>query len=239
MGSMLSGPKREMIGAMKRALALLPLAAMLLAGCGGSSAKDNGEAAKAAAQVVSDAKAVAITATSVHVFGSGTSAGSPIAVNLYLVAGKGGRGMVTANGVTFQIVRIGDTAYFKGGATFWQHFGGSAAAALLEGRWLKAPATSGRFASFTPLTDIGRLFDAIIAPTDTLQNEGKQNVGGVSVVAIKDATKKGTLYVAATGKPYPVSIKKQGSGGITFTSWNAPVMLTAPPHAVDISALGG
>jgi len=222
---------------MKRVLALLPLAAVLLAGCGGT--KSNGEASKSASQVVADAKAAAITATSVHVSGSGTNAGSPISLDLYLVAGKGGKGTITLSGLTFQIVRIGDTAYFKGSSTFWRHFGGSAAAALLQGRWLKAPATSGRFSSFTPLTDLGRLFDAIIAPTDTLVNEGTQKVNGVSVVAIKDSTKSGTLYVAATGKPYPVSVAKGSSGSITFDSWNAAVTLNAPPNAVDISALAG
>lgn len=222
---------------MKQALVLLPLAAMLLAGCGG--AKGNGEAAKTAAQVLADTKAAAITATSVHVSGSGANAGSPISLNLYLVGGKGGKGTITLNGLTFQIVRIGDSAYFKGSTTFWQHFGGSAVAALLQGRWLKAPATAGRFASFTPLTDISRLFDAIIAPTDTLQNEGKQKVNGVSVIAIRDSTKNGTLYVAASGTPYPVSIAKSGSGSIAFDSWNAPVTLNAPANAVDISALTG
>lgn len=224
---------------MKRALALLPLAAVLLAGCGSSAAKSNGEAAKTAAQVLADTKAAAITATSVHISGSGLNAGSPIALNLYLVAGKGGKGTITLNGLSFQIVRIGDTAYFKGGSLFWQHFGGTAVAQLLRGRWLKAPTSSTRFASFTPLTDLSRFFNAVIATTDTVQNVGKTSVGGVSVVAIKDTTKGGTLYVAANGTPYPVSISRHGSGNIVFGSWNASVTLKAPANAVDISALTG
>ena len=75
----------------------------------------------------------------------------------------------------------------------------------------------------TPLTSGGGADRGISGPT----------------TASSDSTKSGTLYVAATGKPYPVSVAKGSSGSITFDSWNAAVTLNAPPNAVDISALAG
>src|SRR5581483_5226202 len=118
--------------------AAIPLAVLLLAGCGGTAG--NGEAAKTPAAILHDAAAAAKQAASVHVFGSGTMEGQPLRLDLYLVSGKGGRGRVTANGVSFDLIRIGSTAYFRGGRSFWTRFGAGAAAALLEGRWLAAPA---------------------------------------------------------------------------------------------------
>jgi hypothetical protein len=223
---------------MRRALSLIYFA-VLLAGCGSSGTKDNGEAAKTAAQVVADAKAASIAATTVHLSGTGATNGQPLKLNLYLVAGKGGRGNLTVNGLTFQIVRVGNDAYFKGDSKFWQNFGGAAAAALLQGRWLKAPAATGRFASFTPLTDIGQLFTSLFSSKDSVKNKGKTTLNGMSVVAIEDTTKSGTLYVAATGTPYPVAIRQNGQDKLKFDGWNASVTLATPKGAVDMSKLTG
>ena len=221
---------------MRLATIAAPLAAVaLLAGCGGSGgAKSNGEAAKTADQIVADAQAAALAASSVHVSGS---AGTALVVNLHLVAGKGGEGTMTANGLSFDIIRIDGFAYFKGDATFWHQFGGAAAATLFKGRWLKAPAASGRLASLTPLTDIAKLFTAILASHGTLTVGKETTIGGQPAIGIVDTSQGGTLYVATTGKPYPVALRKNGSGAITFDEWDKPVTLKAPSDAVDISQL--
>ena len=54
-----------------------------------------------------------------------------------------------------------------------------------------------------------------------------------------DKTKGGTLYIATTGKPYPVEISKGGSGGgkINFDRWNAAVTVAAPANAIDVAQL--
>jgi hypothetical protein len=221
---------------MRLATIAAPLAAVaLFAGCGGSGgSKSNGEASKTADQIIADAQAAALGASAVHVFGS---AGANLVVNLHLVAGKGGEGRMTANGLTFDIIRIDGFAYFKGDAAFWQQFGGAAAATLFKGRWLKAPATTGRLASLTPLTDITKLFSAILTSHGTLTVGKETTIGDQPAIGIVDTAQGGTLYVATTGKPYPVALRKSGSGAITFDEWDAPVKLTAPSDAVDISQL--
>lgn len=62
-------------------------------------------------------------------------------------------------------------------------------------------------------------------------------VDGQSVVGVRDTTKDATLYVATTGKPYPVEILRTGSqaGRITLNRFNEPVSLTPPSNAIDIS----
>ncbi len=59
---------------------------------------------------------------------------------------------------------------------------------------------------------------------------------------IRDLSDNSKLYVAATGKPYPVALvggKKGQTGSIRFSDWNRHVSLSAPSGALDISQFGG
>ncbi len=227
-----------------RPKALAPLFALLgvlalLAGCGGSSSSGNGVADKSPTEIVAAAKAAADTARSVHVSGSLVSGGTPITLDIDLIAGKGGRGKLSENGLAFELVAIGNTVYIKGSSAFYKHIGGKAAAQLLEGKWLKATSTSGDFASIGQLTSLRQLVDQTLAEHGALTKGATTTVGGQKVIAVTDKSKGGTLYVATTGKPYPVEISKSGSGSgsITFGRWNEAVALAAPANAIDIAQL--
>src|SRR5437764_1259053 len=126
-----------MLVSMGRRLApILLLAALVLAGCGGSSS--NGESKKSASQVVADAKQAALGASSVHVTGAGSDSGRPLKLDL-TIGRDGAKGHVVESGASFDLVRVGDTVYVKGDDAFLKKFGGSAAAALFHNRWLKGP----------------------------------------------------------------------------------------------------
>jgi hypothetical protein len=72
-----------------------------------------------------------------------------------------------------------------------------------------------------------------------LSNKGETTYKGQKVVAIKDLTNGGTLYVAATGTPYPIAIIAPKNGSIAFDEWNKTISITAPKGAVDVGSLGG
>jgi hypothetical protein len=223
---------------------VLVLTAALLAGCGssGTTAKANDEASKAPVRVLADAKAAATSASSVHVSGSINSGGTPITLDLTTAHNKGAKGSMSTSGLKFDLVRIGDTLYIRGSDEFYKHFAGAAVAQLLHGKWLKASATHGRLQSLAPLTNIGALFAGISSRHGKLTNNGKTTYKGQDVVAIRDTSDGSKLYVAATGKPYPVAIvggKENQSGTITFGDWNKSVSLSAPSDAIDIGQLGG
>ena len=117
-------------------LAALGVVLAFATGCGGgSNGSANTEATKSVDQIVADAESAANNANSVHVAGGAVRGRTPLQLNLDLVAGKGGKGHLTVNGLSFDIIRIGEVAYFKGDATFWRHLGSKFAAQLLEGRW--------------------------------------------------------------------------------------------------------
>lgn len=219
-------------------VSLLILALCALVGCGGSSSS-NGIASKSATQILSESKAAAVGASSVHVSGSITTGSVPVTIDLSLAAGKGARGEISENGASFKLILVGGTAYISGSPSFYRSLGGAAAAQLLDGKWLKASATTGEFASFGALANMSQLIDTTLAAHGVLTKGATSTVNGQPVIALTDTTKTGTLYVATTGKPYPVQIAKGGSesGTIVFDDWNQPVTITAPSSAVDLSEL--
>jgi hypothetical protein len=219
-------------------LAAGALAAGALNGCGGSSS-GNGVASKTPAEIVASAKALADAASAVHVSGSIVAGGTKIALDLHLVTGRGGRGQLSENGLSFELIQIHGTAFIKGSPAFYTHFAGAAAAQLLQGRWLKAPATTGPLAALAALTNARALLDAALAEHAALTKGARTTVNGQQAIAVTDSSKGGTLYVATTGPPYPIELTKTGAGGgsIIFDRWNQPVSVAPPVSAIDITQL--
>jgi hypothetical protein len=224
-----------------RKLLITPVAiailAMALAGCGSSST--NGVESKSPTEIISAAQKAAESAKSVRVAGSVSNAGTKLAINLQIVQGKGAKGTISEGPLSFELIRVGSKVYIKGSASFYQHFAGSEAAKLLEGRWLQAPATTGEFATLGSLTNMHQLLGTILGQQGSLSKGGTSRLDGKRVVAVKDKAKGGVLYVATTGKPYPIQISKSGSGGgkVTFDEWDAPVKIAAPASSINIEKL--
>lgn len=216
----------------------LTLSVLVLAGCG-SSSSGNGLASSTPAEIVARAKAAADSASSVYISGTLVSKGVPVSLEMELLAGKGGRGRVAQNGLSFELVQVGGIVYIDGSASFYRHIGGSAAAQILQGRWLKAPAGNPEIAPIAALTDLDKLIDSALASDGPLTSGGATTVDGQKVVAIDDVSQGGTVYVAATGKPYPLEVVKDGGRGgtVVFDRWNEPVTLVAPADAIDLTKL--
>jgi hypothetical protein len=217
----------------------LALAVGALAGCG-SSSSGNGVASKSPAEILAAARTAADGASAVHVSGSTVTGGTPIALDLSLVAGKGGMGQIAQNGLSFKLIELEGTIYIKGSPAFYKHFAGAAAAQLLQGKWLKAPVTNASFAGLSSLIELHKLLDAALESSDkALVSTGTNTVKGQAVVGVKDTARGETIYIATTGKPYPLAATKRGAGGgtIAFAEWDKPVVLSAPANAVDIEQL--
>jgi hypothetical protein len=222
--------------------AALSVLIALLSGCGSSSSSSssNGVADKSPAGILAATKVAADAANTVHVSGSIVSDGAPITLDMNLLAGKGGRGQLSESGLAFELIQVGRTVYIKGSQAFYKKIGGTAAAQLLQGKWLKAPASNSDFASLSQLTDLRQLVDQTLSNHgSSLKKLGTSTVAGQMVVGITDNARGGTLYIAATGQPYPVQIVKSGSSGgkISFDRWNSSVTLAAPANAIDVTQL--
>jgi hypothetical protein len=221
----------------------LALSAGLLAGCGGSSSSSSpssgGVASESPDEIVAAAKQAATGASTVHVAGSIISEGKPISLDMELVANDGGKGTITVEGLKVALVQVRRSVYIKGGADFYRRLAGNAPARLLQGKWLKAPTSSSEFASLSSLTDLAKLIDATLAAHGTLTSAPAAEIDGRQAVGVTASGKSGTLYVAATGRPYPLEIVKKGkdAGKITFDRWDESVKLVAPAGAIDVNQL--
>jgi hypothetical protein len=227
------------------AATLAPLAALavLAAGCGSSGPKSNGVADKSAQEIVTTALAAAKAASSVHVTGT-INTGAKAKVDLYLVRNVGGKGSITTNGSTFELVSVGGKVYVKADATALQQLGGSAvpaaAAQLLAGKWFVVPSSIPQLSSVSSLTDIGKLFGAALNNSGNLTKGDETKINGQKAIGVTSSSKDGTLYVATTGTAYPLQIAgSKNQGSVNFTDWDSAVDVKAPPNPVDLSKLVG
>jgi hypothetical protein len=222
-------------------LAALTAAALLAVAIWGGTlaagAATNAIASQSPSAILASATSAINSVSTVRVAGSGLSGDTSISLDVHLVSGRGGEGTVGLNGLTFQFVVIGSEAYFKADAAFWKRFANQAVAQLAAGRWFKAR-TTGDYASLAKFGSLHALFGALLSAHGTLSKGALTTIRGQKVVPLTDQPSGGTLYVAATGKPYPVEIANAHARGvIVIDSINQPVTLTAPAGAIDISQL--
>lgn len=196
-------------------------------------------ASKTPTQIIAAAKSASASAKSARISGSIISGGKPISLDMKLVAGKGGEGQIVLEGLSIKLVEVGQAVYMNGSTAFYQHIAGSAAAQLLQGKWLKVPASSSGFSSLASLADLGKLISMALAAHGELVSAGATTIDGQKAIGVTDSAKGGTLYVATTGTPFPLEVIKHGADGgkIVFDEWNKPVTLKAPADSIDIDKL--
>lgn len=218
------------------ALAVTLVTLIGLAGCGSSSGpSSNGESSKTGPQVVKDAAAALGASSAAHIAGTVSDSGKAEKVDLQLQT-DGTSGTLDISGVPVSIVAVGGALYIKAPASFYTAQKATpAAAAKVANRWVKGPAS----------TDISSLSLAGLAkslpePDAGTTIENKVTTGtlhGQKVVIVRESDGS-LLYVAATGKPYPLravnsASSKAGPGDATFSAFGQHMTLKAPAGAID------
>lgn len=234
-----------MVRRRRRALAM-GVAALLLPACGssggGGDSSDNGEAARPAGQILKDSVAALRGARSVHLVGEIPAADGSIGLDLHCTRSGSLQGTMTLGAVAAAVIVTGGRTYLRGRALFARYVGDHAATAAGD-HWVAMPAGSGPGADIvqglSEFTDFNQLADLFASPTGGAVTKGAvSTVDGRSVVALRASDS--TLYVATTGRPYPVQLRPDaGSKPLHFDSWDATVDVQAPGDALDLSALGG
>ena len=231
-----------------------------LAGCSSSSSSSDASASASGAPTaeqtpnnVADMEADAIlkasktaadAATSVKVTSMVETGSEQTSFNLTLTP-TGSTGSMSQSMGSFELIATADTIYIKGDANFNKTFAGEEASKLLEGKWLAVPATDPQAANFAAMSSSTDFFDSLLTSDNTSalkKTSDTKDINGVTAIGLTDEG-KGTLWIATTGEPYPLSIDPpEGQNGtMSFTDWNADVTVAAPPadQIVDISKLPG
>lgn len=182
-------------------------------------------------------------ATSVHVSGDGSTAGTKLTIDVvYDNAKSEGSGHISVNGVGFDIVHAGGLTYFRGSAAFLSEFATKAVAQKLAGKWFSVSPTDPQFASLAALTNLSALTTAILSTTGPFTKSSAKSFNGQPAVGIVDNGNGGTLWVATTGPALPLAIvpaggSGKGNGEIAFDDWNAAVSIKAPAGAVTYDSV--
>jgi hypothetical protein len=212
------------------------LLALLLVGCGSSN---NGVAAKNVQEILAATSNAAAGASSVHV----TARAAARRVRSVLDAGlSGDRGhaKVSLLGVDFEVIRVGNTLYVKGNRVFSANLQANLGVKVPPGEWLKGP-TNGALGRISSFTKISTEMPVLLGGSGPLTKGATVKVRGRPAIEVIQTRKlsTATLYVATTGEPYPLLLRKSGreAGQTTFTEWNKPVRVDPPANAVEIGQL--
>jgi hypothetical protein len=238
--------RRNRVAAFHTALgaALATLVPVLACGCGSSS---NGVASKSPAEILASAISAAQQASSVHIQAS--SANGPLTLTLDMSYAKNGaHGTVSLPNLDYQLIRIGNTLYVSGNSHFYrelaQTLSGHTATAVAElppGTWLRAAASSGPASGLADITEMNSELALILGRGTSVAKGAQTSVDGQQAIELKETAKlyDGSLFIATTGKPYPVLQRETGreTGQTRFGDWNKPVTLTPPANATAISQL--
>jgi hypothetical protein len=242
-----------------RTVAALLAGVLLLCGCagsdGGGAAKgtggsgggtgttkastppDNGIGKAKPADVIDRAYDALASASSVRIKGDLEDKGDKVKMDLRLTSNDEASGWIETEGSRLHIIRTRTQAWIKGRA-FLEATGGKEMAELVGDRWVKYPGGAKGADELTDGMDL-----------KSLAKEFKPDDGGIwiksgsatmhGLPAIRLRALDGSLFVAKTGKPYPLRLDAIGPGQVVdFTEYDRKVKLKPPAGALDLEKLG-
>ena len=205
-----------------------------LTGCGEDpDAGTNGVGKLPADQIQSKTRAAAESADALRLSGNVVTSGRTYKLDMRLNS-DGGSGSVTAEGTTFQLLRVGEELYLKADAGFWTQADGKgesdAAADKLDGKYVKVPSGDPAYKKFSGFTDKDVLLDGLLTLHGSLDTDGHHEQAGTRTIRITgDKGDGGTLDVSLEGQPYPLRLARAGGAGtLTFSAWGRNFPLTEP-----------
>ncbi|MET0419379.1 MAG: hypothetical protein ABW022_25480 [Actinoplanes sp.] len=241
----------------KVAVIVLAVAATTLAGCQSNdktvtapppsvapttpSPASNGIEALSADKILQRAKAALAEAKSFRAKGTLHQDGEKAAIDLK-VSGRNFIGSVSFGKATVELLATGGKRYLRPNKQFWimstNTQQGTLLAQAMGDRWV---AGADEDPSFADLFTIGSL-DGLFQPKEFNIGAVKEIAGvkSVGLMDFDDIEKK--LFVAATGKPYPLQLTGKDGAELTFSDFGATFTgLAAPPKSqvVDLGNLAG
>lgn len=245
-----------------RYLAPIAVAAVLAAGCGGTSdtssssgsgpattqaPAENGVDQLAATEILTKAKAALAKASSVHVSGTSSGDGAELRLDLQVSGTKGGHGTIITGNNKIEVLRIGQTLYLKAdGEALSGLAGNPEAAKLLVGKYLKGSATDAKLKDLADFTSLSEMATNFLDPGGKISKTERKTIRGMPAIGLlDDSADGGVMYVSLQGEPYPLQLtpgpKSTEQGTLDFLDYGKPVELTEPPadQVVDLDKLGG
>jgi len=194
--------------------------------------KPNGVETLDPKQILTRANKAALSARSVHIVGESPQA------SLDLVATKdASEGTRSAGETTLQTRAVDSVIYIKADEAYWTQAFNAKKAKKIGDKWVAGELSNPKLASFKQTSTLRPLINQFLRLDESAQ------VGAVGVAqnqpAVPITASIGTLWVATTGKPYPLlltsSPDQPEASQIDFTQWDKKVEIKAPPKKQTIS----
>ena len=199
-------------------------------------ASGNPFAGLSADQIGSKAFADLHGATSLHLTGSGKSAGQSVTVNMSL-SSKGCDGTLgLAHKGSFVLLSIGKSAWIKPSDQFWETEGGVSKSelSLVSGKYIALTGSLAKGLSAITTFCTPKAFAANYKGRVTGLVKGKTtSIGGRPALELKDLNGSGYVYVSVSAKPEILRTAEPGKGSFSFSRYGARVTLT-PPAPSDV-----
>jgi hypothetical protein len=194
--------------------------------------KPNGVEDLSPRQILKRANKAAMSARSSHIIGT-----SPQASLDLVVTKDSSDGNRTAGDTTLRTRVVDGVIYIKADEAYWTEAFNAKKAEKIGSKWVAGELSNPKLASFKQTSTMGPLVRQFLQ-----LDEGAQ-VGEVGVAqaqpAVPITATVGTLWVATTGKPYPLLLTGSAEQGdeseVQFTEWDKKVVITAPPKKQTIS----
>ena len=222
---------------MKRTVGLALALAAGFAAAGCSSSSGNGIASESVTQIQQSVEQAVNSASSVEINGSTVQSGKTITFQVVTFSSGDFSGSLVQSGNSVMIKKIGANDYLNGSAGYYQAVGASASeASALGGIWVYGPDSQLGFGSSFTLASVVK---SIKNPNGTLHKGSASTIDGQAAFSVT-SSKGGSLWVATTGKAYPIELDNSGTNGgtVKFANWNQGTSPVAPAGAKAISSLG-
>jgi hypothetical protein len=186
--------------------------------------------------------------TSVHVVGQEMDGDTPAHVDVTVATSGKCLATVGEGGGDMKVISTTEYTYMKGDSTFWKAQGkdGVALGTALHGRWLKKPGKAASDPDLKEFCDLKTFMAGFTADDGAPLTKGTAvKLGGQRVIPLTQHDSDGDLvvYVADTAKPYAVKLTEpgakgpgtDGSGTITFSAFDKPLHVYAPPQGQTVT----
>lgn len=193
--------------------------------------KPNGVETLGPKRILKRAETAAMKARSVQLVGDAPDA------SLDLVVTKDSSdGRRTSADVTLRTRVVDGNIYIRADKSYWTEAFNKKKAARIGDKWVTGDLDNPRLETFKQTSTMKPLMRQF------LRTSGAAEVGEVGGVrgqpAVPVTSESGTLWIATTGKPYPLLLSAPGddaSSEVSFRKWDKKVVIKAPPPKNTIS----
>jgi hypothetical protein len=228
----------------------------LLAGCGAgtnhTSSPSAGLVDLPPKQILAEARVAAKAAGSLHYASTAKSGSAHVVYGVDSSANSGRQVIKISGGGRATVLVVGGVGYIRANAAALARFFGfpDTIASRLAHRWISIRRGDPGYRQVVAGVTAGSVLDEA-TPVGRLTVTGPRTLSGRSVIGVRGEARAGagmpagtvvTIYIAASGRPLPVSCQEDlGSARVTvlFSRWGETVHVAAPRRAVPFPSGSG